>query len=218
MKCGLRVRPLLRLPCSAVRYSIFDIRRFFVFTGLAAVLTAITGCGLFPDQSFHVPNSEAVLRYPAGWTASPNTARIGLSTVFSPDASPGPRSTRIVLMRGTITPEPPPGPGATLTAPVLGGGDPKHDRVQIGSYTERGTIRPENLRGSILSQDLGRNAEGLRVSRFIIQPDWAIEVYAPPAEFATIRTTAERMAAALNVKDKPRPPTPGAIKPADLKK
>jgi hypothetical protein len=202
----MEIMPFSVLHDSAVRCSIFDIRRFFVFPGLVIALFALSGCGLLPEQSYSVPNSDFVLHYPAGWTASPNVERFGLSTVFSPDARPGPRSTRIVLMRGAITPEP--APGATRTSPAIGVNpdDPKKP-AQWSNYSEHRTLRPENLHGVILSQDLGLNAEGLRVSRFVIQPAWAIEAYAPPSDFATIRSTAQRMAAALN-----RPAKPAATK------
>jgi hypothetical protein len=209
-KCGFPNRKSVPHD-SAVRYSIFDIRRLFVFSGLATVLFALPGCGLMPEKSYLVPNTTIVLPYPDGWTVSRDTDHYGLITVFSPDARPGPRSTRITLQAGTITAEPRPGRGLVATAPIQGQSQDA-GYVQWHNYIQRGALNPESLHGAILYQDLGLSPEGLRGYRIVVPPQWAIEVYAPPGDFATIRSTAERMAQALKAADKPGAQTPGRIK------
>jgi hypothetical protein len=142
------------------------------------VLPALPGCGLLPEQSFSLPNTDLVLRYPAGWHVSRDADRYGPITVFSPDAKPGPASTRITLQAGRAAPRPRPH-AAAANSPDL-----------------------------TLAEDLGTTTEGLRAGRFFVArfPNaWAIEVYAPPSDFATIRSAAQRMAAALNRPAKPGP-------------
>ncbi len=164
-------------------------------------ISALPGCGLLPEQSYSVPNSTVVLHYPALWSVSRETSRAGLLTVFSPDAKPGPRSTRITLQYGSISPEPP-GRSVAGTAPILGG-KPGAGAIQWRDYTQKNSLSPQSLHGATLSQDLGLGPQGLHSYRLVVPPNWAVEAYAPPADFATIRATAERMASALNVKAKP---------------